>query len=236
MIAVNLLCHLQPPSESDIIIRKGSDSCVDCYSAFWDNGDCTQSSLFVDLLKLGVTDVYCCGLAFDVCVKHTALDAASQGFRTHVIADACRGVTPEGIAKTKEDFAKNGIKLLQSKEVSVWTCLFLGLRNVVSSFILIILVLYLKTRTYWIFNLIIKMVWKKGHLCMYKSHFAWTGDEILAFKQATFVLVTKKSGGKKWDNDNFSFSFSWGQRDYPTQLLLQRSIVVGTFMNLYKYF
>lgn len=110
--------ELRPPSESDIIIRKGSDPCVDCYSAFWDNGDCTQSSLFVDLLKLGVTDVYCCGLAFDVCVKHTALDAASQGFRTHVIVDACRGVTPEGIAKTKEDFAKNGIKLFQSKEVA----------------------------------------------------------------------------------------------------------------------
>lgn len=39
---------------------------------------------------------------------------------------------------------------------------------------------------------------------------------ILAFKLATFVLLTKKSGGKKWDNGTYSYSFLWGQRDYPT--------------------
>ncbi|XP_068702660.1 nicotinamidase-like [Montipora foliosa] len=108
---------LTPPSQNDITIRKGTNPTVDCYSAFWDNGDCSQSSLFVDLLKKGVTDLYICGLAFDVCVKHTAMDAVSQGFRTHVITDACRGVTPEGIAKTKEEFMKNGIVLLESKQV-----------------------------------------------------------------------------------------------------------------------
>ena len=65
---------------------------MDCYSAFWNNGDCTQTSLFVDLLRRGVTDLYVCGLAFDVCVKETATDAVGQGFKTHVIVDACRGL------------------------------------------------------------------------------------------------------------------------------------------------
>lgn len=90
---------------------------MDSYSAFWDTGDCTQSSLFVDLLKRGVTDLYVCGLAFDVCVKETSIDAVGQGFKTHVIVDACRGVAPEGIAKTKEEFVKNGIVLLESEKV-----------------------------------------------------------------------------------------------------------------------
>ena len=90
---------------------------MDCYSAFWNNGDCTQTSLFVDLLRRGVTDLYVCGLAFDVCVKETATDAVGQGFKTHVIVDACRGVAPEGIAKTKEEFVKNGIVLLESEKV-----------------------------------------------------------------------------------------------------------------------
>lgn len=98
-------------------MKKGTNPCVDCYSAFWDNGDCTQSLMFVDLLKRRVTDVYVCGLAFDVCVKHSAMDAVNQGFKTFVIVDACRGVTPEGIAETKEEFLKSGIILLESNKV-----------------------------------------------------------------------------------------------------------------------
>ena len=64
-----------------------------------------------------MTDVYIIGLAFDVCVKHSALDAVNQGFRTYVIVDGCRGVTLEGIAETKEEFKKSGIILLESKKV-----------------------------------------------------------------------------------------------------------------------
>ncbi|XP_073253425.1 nicotinamidase-like [Porites lutea] len=108
---------LTPPSDKDITVKKGKNPEVDCYSAFWNNGDCTQTSLFVDLLKRGVTDLYVCGLAFDVCVKETSIDAVGQGFKTHVIVDACRGVAPEGIAKTKEEFVKNGIVLLESEKV-----------------------------------------------------------------------------------------------------------------------
>jgi len=98
---------------------------VDSYSAFWDNGDCTQSSLFVDLLKQGVTDVYICGLALDVCVKHTAMDAINQGFRTYVIVDGCRGVSPKGITETKEEFTKNGIVLLESNKVGTLSILMI---------------------------------------------------------------------------------------------------------------
>lgn len=40
----------------------------------------------------GVTEVYICGLATDYCVKFTALDAVSSGFKTCLIEDASRGV------------------------------------------------------------------------------------------------------------------------------------------------
>ena len=52
-----------------------------------------------------------------MCVKHSAIDAVEQGFRTHVIADGCRGVTIDGIAKTKEEFLKKGVIIVESKKV-----------------------------------------------------------------------------------------------------------------------
>lgn len=64
-----------------------------------------------------MTDVFICGLAFDVCVKYSAIDAVEQGFKTHVIADGCRGVTSEGIAKTKEEFDQKGVIIIQSNKV-----------------------------------------------------------------------------------------------------------------------
>ena len=108
---------VQPPGKDDITVKKGSNPLIDSYSAFWDNADCVQTSLFVDLLKHGVTDVYLCGLAFDVCVKHSAIDALEQGFKTRVIVDGCRGVSPDGIAETRKEFLKNGIVLIESNKV-----------------------------------------------------------------------------------------------------------------------
>ncbi|KAJ7327349.1 hypothetical protein OS493_027039 [Desmophyllum pertusum] len=54
---------------------------------------------------------------FDVCVKHSAIDAVEQGFRTFVIVDGCRGVSHEGITKTNKEFVKSGIILLESNKI-----------------------------------------------------------------------------------------------------------------------
>jgi nicotinamidase/pyrazinamidase len=74
------------------IFRKGTDPSVDSYSGFFDNGHRHATGLGDYLKAEGVTDVYVCGLATDYCVKATALDALALGFKTHLIADACRGV------------------------------------------------------------------------------------------------------------------------------------------------
>ena len=58
------------------------------------------------LREKNVTHVYVVGLALDVCVAFTALHAAEEGFVTHVVTDACAGVTIEGINAKKDAFEK----------------------------------------------------------------------------------------------------------------------------------
>lgn len=49
-------------------IYKGTNPDVDSYSVFWDNKKLTQTTLVAQLEERGVTDIYTCGLAYDVCV------------------------------------------------------------------------------------------------------------------------------------------------------------------------
>ncbi|MGV3773814.1 MAG: bifunctional nicotinamidase/pyrazinamidase [Verrucomicrobiales bacterium] len=74
------------------IFPKGSDSSIDSYSGFYDNGHRRSTGMGEWLQEQGVTEVFLCGLATDYCVKFTALDGLKFGFRTFVVEDACRGV------------------------------------------------------------------------------------------------------------------------------------------------
>jgi len=62
------------------------------YSAFYDPHNCVDSGLTDVLRGGGVTDVFVVGLAFDYCVKATAIDAQSEGFRTWVVGEGTRAV------------------------------------------------------------------------------------------------------------------------------------------------
>lgn len=90
------------------VFQKGIDPGIDSYSGFYDNGHRRATGLGTWLKEQGVEDVYICGLATDYCVKFTALDAAGLGLRTHVMADACRGVglqptdVPQALAEMKQ--------------------------------------------------------------------------------------------------------------------------------------
>ncbi len=74
------------------VFRKGMDPTVDSYSAFFDNARRNDTGLGAYLKGRGITDVIVMGLATDYCVRFSALDAASLGFRTYVVTDGCRGV------------------------------------------------------------------------------------------------------------------------------------------------
>lgn len=54
--------------ENSTKIYKGTNPEVDSYSVFWDNKKLTQTTLVSQLAQKNATDIYVCGLAYDVCV------------------------------------------------------------------------------------------------------------------------------------------------------------------------
>lgn len=54
--------------DNAIKVYKGTNPEVDSYSVFWDNKKMSDTSLCGQLKQKGVTDIYVCGLAYDVCV------------------------------------------------------------------------------------------------------------------------------------------------------------------------
>ncbi|MCG6269283.1 bifunctional nicotinamidase/pyrazinamidase [Vibrio furnissii] len=104
--------------EIEYVVYKGTHSAIDSYSGFFDNQR-QQSTGLGDYLKdKGIDDVYIVGLATDYCVKFTALDAASLGLQTTVIADACRGVnlSPDDSHQAFEAMKASGCRVISSEE------------------------------------------------------------------------------------------------------------------------
>lgn len=62
------LCGDLQVCENAVKIYKGTNPDVDSYSAFWDNSKLTDTKLEAQLRSRNVTDVFVCGLAYDVCV------------------------------------------------------------------------------------------------------------------------------------------------------------------------
>jgi len=96
------------------VFRKGSDARYDSYSGFYDNGHRSATGMSEYLRERGVEQVFLAGIATDYCVKFTALDARRDGFETHVIIDACRGVivNPGDIEKAVAQMSLAGAKML----------------------------------------------------------------------------------------------------------------------------
>ncbi len=101
------------------IFQKGTQRDIDSYSGFFDNGHRRATGLGDYLKEQSVIDVYVLGLATDYCVKFTALDARSLGFRTHLVEDACRGVdlTPGDVDRAVEEMRATGVRVLNSREL-----------------------------------------------------------------------------------------------------------------------
>lgn len=89
------------------VIRKGTHTDVDSYSAFLevDKKSCPRfdnGQTLADVLKAeGKTILVLCGLAYDFCVGFSALDAKAAGFDVIVVKDATRPVAiPTGPGTT----------------------------------------------------------------------------------------------------------------------------------------
>ena len=90
---------------------------MDSYSAFFDNNAVDATELPKLLEELGVTDIYMCGLAYDVCVRASCLDGLRLGYRVALIESCCRGVNPDDIAKARGEIIDNGGLTLPIEQV-----------------------------------------------------------------------------------------------------------------------
>jgi nicotinamidase/pyrazinamidase len=101
------------------VVQKGTHPDVDSYSGFFDNGRRQQTELDDYLKSKGITEVYIMGLATDYCVKFTALDAVSLGYKTYLIKDGSRGVNlnKDDVKRAIDEMRNNGVKVVLSKSI-----------------------------------------------------------------------------------------------------------------------
>lgn len=101
----------------EAIFRKGMDPEVDSYSGFFDNGHRISTGLAGYLKEKGATEIFFCGLAADICVYFSMMDALKEGFSTTFIEDASKALDPENFERLKTEMRKNGIKIINSEEI-----------------------------------------------------------------------------------------------------------------------
>lgn len=107
------------PQRITRIFPKGTDTNIDSYSGFFDNGHRQATGLGAYLEAERVSDVYVMGLATDYCVKFTALDAVKLGFTTYLIVDGCRGVELQAgdIDRAIEELHAAGVRRIESQTI-----------------------------------------------------------------------------------------------------------------------
>ena len=103
----------------DRVFPKGTDPRIDSYSGLFDNGHRQSTGLAEWLRERGVSDIDVVGLATDYCVKFTALDAVQEGFRVHLIEDACRGVNlaPDDTGRALDQMRQAGVRVIRRGSV-----------------------------------------------------------------------------------------------------------------------
>lgn len=111
-----------PWVEAGAIIRKGMPSDADSYSGFRNNwnaaGERPRTGLAGYLRDRGISIVFLCGLARDVCVLWTALDAAESSLETVFIWDLTRAVNPESDPQTRTTLQEHNVKIVESQQLS----------------------------------------------------------------------------------------------------------------------
>jgi nicotinamidase/pyrazinamidase len=100
---------------TELILRKGFRRNIDSYSAFLENDHETPTGLTGYLRERGLHRLFVCGLAYDFCVRFSAIDGKELGFETLVIEDATRAVgLPGSVDATNAALANAGIPRIDS--------------------------------------------------------------------------------------------------------------------------
>lgn len=103
----------------ELILRKGFRTTIDSYSAFTENDKTTPTGLAGYLNERGFRRIFLAGLAYDYCVRFSAVDAVREGFEAFVFEDGCRSVDlGSSIADTQREFAEMGVVRLTTAELA----------------------------------------------------------------------------------------------------------------------
>lgn len=95
----------------DAHIRKGMGK--PAYSAFDADAETTLNINPIEVLHRGdVTELDVVGIAYDHCVRASALDAATAGFTVRVLAGLTAAVTPENNARVRSELESAGIQVV----------------------------------------------------------------------------------------------------------------------------
>lgn len=86
----------------DVVLDKGQNPATPGYSAS------ERPELGRLLRERGIDALTIAGLATDVCVRSTALDALQGGYRVEIAGDATRGVDPAGSERALQEIRENG--------------------------------------------------------------------------------------------------------------------------------
>jgi len=101
----------------ELILPKGFRTAIDSYSAFTENDKTTTTGLAGYLRERGFRRIFLAGLAYDYCVRFSAVDAVRAGFEAFVFEDACRAVDlGSSVADTQREFAEAGVVRLTAAE------------------------------------------------------------------------------------------------------------------------
>lgn len=104
--------------DNAIKIYKATDPLRDSYSAFERLPEKRSESVLLNHLRQkNITDLYICGLAYDFCVRETAIDSLAYGFRTIVIEDCSRGINLIDIDNTRKYILENNGAIVDSSKV-----------------------------------------------------------------------------------------------------------------------
>ncbi|SDZ74855.1 bifunctional nicotinamidase/pyrazinamidase [Bizionia paragorgiae] len=101
----------------EAVFKKGTDKEIDSYSAFYDNGHLKSTGLAGYLKEKGVTELYLCGLAADICVYFSAYDAFKEGFRSYFIEDASKALDDNVFETLKKEMKAMGIAIVNSNDL-----------------------------------------------------------------------------------------------------------------------
>ena len=94
------------------IIYKGTDSQIDSYSGFHDNGKIYSTGLSDYLKAKNVTSIDYVGLVTEYCVKFTVFDSIEEGFKSRVILKGIKGINLEESNKALKEMELKGADLL----------------------------------------------------------------------------------------------------------------------------